>query len=138
MWVKICGNTRLKDCQRAADLGADAVGFVFAQGKRTVTAEQVAAITRHMPEPLEKIGVFVSEDSREIIRMAKLAGLTGVQLHSEFDPDLAAHVREPMAGEGRFRLIQVVPWWTDVAADDQRSAGGFKVARRNRWNGYSI
>ena len=40
MWIKICGNTRLEDCQRAAEFGADAVGFVFAEGKRTVTASQ--------------------------------------------------------------------------------------------------
>ena len=91
MWIKICGNTRLEDCLLAAELGADAVGFVFAEGKRTVTASQVAAITPHLPASLEKIGVFTSRDARRDHVGAGLgAGLTGVQLHGAYDPVLIA------------------------------------------------
>ena len=39
MWVKICANTNLEDTQLALDLGADAVGFVFAPSTRRVTPE---------------------------------------------------------------------------------------------------
>jgi phosphoribosylanthranilate isomerase len=119
MWIKICGNTRLEDCQRAAELGADAVGFVFAAGKRTVTAQQVAAIIPHLPVAIEKIGVFTSRDADEIIAAAREAGLTGVQLHGAYDPALAQAVRDQLDSAPMFRLIQVLHWDTDRTAAEQ-------------------
>jgi phosphoribosylanthranilate isomerase len=94
LWVKICANTTLEDAQLAADLGADAVGFVFAPSKRRVTAEQVAAIVQYLPRELEKIGVFVDVSFEEIAAVAEIAGLTGVQLHFEAPPILAAQLRD--------------------------------------------
>ena len=58
MWIKICANTNLADAQLAAELGADAVGFVFAPSKRQVTAAEVAQITPHLPTHVERVGVF--------------------------------------------------------------------------------
>lgn len=83
LWIKICGNTTLADAQLAASAEADAVGFVFAPSPRRVTAEQVAAITPHLPAKLEKIGVFVDASFDEIASTVETAGLTGVQLHFE-------------------------------------------------------
>ena len=119
MWIKICGNTRLEDCQSAAELGADAVGFVFAAGKRTVTAQQVGAIIPHLPASLEKVGVFTSRDAEEIAGAAREAGLTGVQLHGAYDPALARAVNDQLSGRPTFRLIQVLHWDTDRAAAEQ-------------------
>lgn len=119
MWIKICGNTRLEDCQRAAELGADAVGFVFAAGKRTVTAAQVAAITAQLPAALEKIGVFTTRDADAVVAAALEAGLTGVQLHGVYDPGLASAVREKLESEPMFRLIQVLHWDADSSAAEQ-------------------
>ncbi len=42
MFIKICANTNLADAQLAAELGADAVGFVFAPSRRRMNAAQVA------------------------------------------------------------------------------------------------
>jgi len=110
MFIKICANTNLEDARLAAELGVDAVGFVFAPSKRLVTAEQVAEITRELPERIGKVGVFTSTDAEEILRAAKVAGLTAVQLHSRFDPAL---VDAMDAGSGGvLRVVQVV----DVAA----------------------
>jgi len=111
MWVKICGNTRLEDCLVAAETGADAVGFVFAKGKRTVTAAQVAGITAELPDLLEKIGVFDWADASAVIEAARSAGLTGVQLHRAFDPVFAAAVRAGLPG---VKLVQVVHWDVDA------------------------
>jgi phosphoribosylanthranilate isomerase len=86
LWIKICGNTSLADAELAADAGADAVGFVFAPSPRRVKADQVAAITPHLPAQIEKIGVFVDASLDEIAAAVRVAGLTGVQLHSGAAP----------------------------------------------------
>ena len=107
MWVKICANTSLHDAQLAAELGADAVGFVFAPSKRQVAPAQVAEITPHLPGSVETIGVFAahgSDDAAEVIEAVEVAGLTGVQLHGECSLELAARLND--AFEGRVRLIQ--------------------------------
>jgi phosphoribosylanthranilate isomerase len=81
MWIKICGTTNLGDALAAVEAGADALGFVFAESARRVTAKTVAEITRHLPANVEKIGVFVAETPDEIKSIADQAGLTAVQLN---------------------------------------------------------
>ena len=122
MWIKICGNTNLDDCLLAAELGVDAVGFIFAHGKRLVTAERVAAITAELPPHLEKIGVFTSLDYDAITRTVEEAGLTGIQLHNGPDYALAERLRAYFGDAERCSVIQVLPWWTDRTADTQRAA----------------
>jgi phosphoribosylanthranilate isomerase len=119
MWVKICANTNLEDARLAAELGVDAVGFVFAPSKRRVNAAQVAAITPHLPQALEKIGVFTSTDADEILAAAHAAGLTAVQLHSDFDSGLVDAI---VAGsQGTLKVVQVldVPPDADAAVLQQ-------------------
>src|SRR5271168_3048324 len=85
MWIKICANTNLADARLAADLGADALGFVFAPSKRQVTVAQVAAITPHLPATVETVAVLISHDAEEIIDLVHSTGVTGVQLHGDLD-----------------------------------------------------
>lgn len=123
MWVKICGNTNLDDCLRAADLGADAVGFVFAPGKRTVTAAQIAPIVARLPKAIDKIGVFTTRNFDSIVTTVQQTGLTGVQLHGPLDLSLARRLREEFGETVKgCSLFQVVPWWVDEPAAAQREA----------------
>ncbi|AFL86976.1 phosphoribosylanthranilate isomerase [Terriglobus roseus DSM 18391] len=120
MWIKICGNTRLEDCVVAAEAGADAVGFIFASGKRLITAQDARAITSELPETLETIGVFTQTNAAQILATAAAAGITGIQLHSAFDPRRAAIIRRQFPKtKGRMRVLQVVHWLTDVSAETQ-------------------
>jgi phosphoribosylanthranilate isomerase len=114
MWIKICANTTLDDALRAVQLGADAVGFVFAPSARRVTAEQVAAITPHLPGSIERIGVFGTQDVDEIAGTVLSAGLTGVQLHGGFDSALPARLRAHL-GDG-IGIIQTLHWAADTDA----------------------
>jgi len=123
MWIKICANTSLEDAQLAAELGADAVGFVFAPSKRRVTAEQVARITPHLPVSVERVGVFDSLDAEAIAAAARGAGLNAVQLHGEFNVELARRLHEAFAGQ--IKIIQTIPWQADADG-----ANGAAVARQ--------
>lgn len=108
MFIKICANTSLKDAQLAAELGADAVGFVFAPSRRRMMASQVAPITPHLPSSVLTVGVFATTDADEIIRTVREAGLQAAQLHNDSSPDLIAKLND--AFEGHIRLIQTVPF----------------------------
>ncbi len=112
-WIKVCANTSLIDAQLVVDAGADAVGFVFAPSPRKVTVSQVAAIVPHLPGAVEKIGVFVDWDLEAITEAVRVGGLSGVQLHSEGHPSLAAELRQRFGAE--LRILQVIHFGADAA-----------------------
>jgi phosphoribosylanthranilate isomerase len=111
MFIKICANTNLEDALLAAELGADAVGFVFAPSKRQVTPEEVAAITPYLPAGVERVGVFAPADVETLDEALAVAGLTAVQLHGEFWDWQIEGVLEKT--EGNVKLLQVVGFEVD-------------------------
>ncbi len=119
MWVKICANTNLEDALLAAEAGADAVGFVFADSVRRVTPVQVGEITPHLPESIGKYGVFVDAPFDDIVATVEECGLTGVQLHASNDPALPAKLRErfPKAsGRDGLGILRVIHYSQDLEA----------------------
>jgi len=112
MWIKICANTNLEDAQLAAETGANALGFVFAESPRRVTAAEVSLITPHIPDSIEKYGVFVNADFEAIVRTIQEAGLTGVQLHTSHDPSLPVKLREHFGPA--LRILQVIHYTQDL------------------------
>jgi len=108
MWVKICANTSLEDAQLAAQAGADAIGFVFAESVRRVTPAKVRAITPKLPLQIEMYGVFVNARFEEIASIVEECGLTGVQLHATNDPALASRLRKHFLREPRQRPIRIL------------------------------
>ncbi|HDQ46445.1 MAG TPA: phosphoribosylanthranilate isomerase [bacterium] len=84
--IKICGLTNLQDALLAAELGADALGFVFAESKRKVTSESAREIVRALPAFVITAGVFMDQPVDEVRRIAEHAGLDRIQLHGEESP----------------------------------------------------
>ncbi|HEY2038697.1 MAG TPA: phosphoribosylanthranilate isomerase [Edaphobacter sp.] len=107
-WVKICGNTSLEDAQLAVELGADALGFIFAESKRRITPAQAAAITSQLPKRVERAGVVYSRDADEIVAIVQEAGLSAVQLHGGMDLALVDRLHGRLGGE--VSLIQTLHW----------------------------
>lgn len=119
MWIKICANTNLDDAQMAAELGADAIGFVFAPSRRRVTAKDVAQITPHLPAGVERVGVFDSLYAEEIAAAVREAGLTTVQLHGGGELVLAKRLNEFF--EGKVKIIQTVHWAVEEGSESAKA-----------------
>ncbi len=85
-WIKICGIRRLEDGLAAAEAGADAVGFVFAESPRRIDPADARAIVRDLPPHVLRYGVFVDEAPAEIARVVSVAELDRVQLHGFEEP----------------------------------------------------
>ncbi|HPI02531.1 MAG: N-(5'-phosphoribosyl)anthranilate isomerase [Candidatus Aerophobetes bacterium ADurb.Bin490] len=83
MKVKICGITNLKDALLAEKLGADIIGFIFAESPRKVTEKQALAIIKKLKPFTLKAGVFVEADGEKINRTVKALGLDIAQVHGE-------------------------------------------------------
>lgn len=87
MKVKICGIMDVETGLYAVKQGADALGFVFAESKRKITAELAKEIIKQLPEHILKVGVFVNEKPEVIMEIFHQTGLTHVQLHGDESPE---------------------------------------------------
>lgn len=91
--IKICGITRLEDAEVAAELGANALGFVlWPASPRHTTLAAASEIIRHLPPFITPVGVMVNASADEIARAAD-AGLRLAQLHGSVP---AGPVRLPL------------------------------------------
>jgi phosphoribosylanthranilate isomerase len=89
--MKFCGITRVEDAWAAADVGAAAIGFVFAPASpRAIAPDAARAIAVTLPPFLQRVGVFVDWPVAEVRRIAEHVGLDAVQLHGRETVDDAA------------------------------------------------
>lgn len=94
MRIKICGLTRQEDALAAVELGADALGFVFApQSKRRVEPDAVAAIVAALPPFVTAVGVFQDQPLDEVNRIVAHCRLDLAQLHGAEDAVFLSGVR---------------------------------------------
>jgi phosphoribosylanthranilate isomerase len=86
--IKICGITNLEDALLAAELGADALGFIFfAKSPRHVAPETARSIIAQLPPFVAAVGVFVDEAAAVVQELAANVGLDWVQLHGQESPE---------------------------------------------------
>jgi phosphoribosylanthranilate isomerase len=115
-FVKICGITNAGDARVAADAGADAVGFIFAESPRRVGIEEARGISVALPENTIRVGVFVDEESAEILRISREVGLDLAQLHGDETPETVTALRE--AGLKVMKALRVESAATLEALDE--------------------
>jgi phosphoribosylanthranilate isomerase len=101
-WIKICGITNLEDGLKAVSLGVDALGFVFAPSARRIKPDVAKKVILALPETLLKVGVFVNEEQKEVLRVAEYCRLNVLQFHGEESPEYCQKFLHPV-----FKAIRI-------------------------------
>ena len=94
--VKICGLTNIEDAKMCTNLGANFIGFVFADSPRQVTKEKAKEIIDALSllsNTVKKVGVFVNEEPATVESIANYCGLDILQFHGDEKPDYCSHFR---------------------------------------------
>lgn len=97
MRIKICGITNIDDAMCAAELGADALGFVFVKSSpRYVASNIVEKIIQKLPPFVVPIGVFANMKHDDILKFIEQTGIGCVQLHGNESPKQLAGFPVPV------------------------------------------
>ena len=124
--VKIEGLMDPTTAVKIAQMGADAIGMVFAESPRRIAPELARAITDILPPWVAAVGVFVNEDPDVINRVVEKSRIGYVQLHGDEDPDVVARICAPCIKAFRVRdeqwLGEVKNWVAAVSAPSNFAA----------------
>lgn len=83
MLVKVCGIKDIVIANKCINLGADALGFVFAKSTRRIDINKAKEIIDSLNGSILKVGVFVNSDLKEVNNYVKTLNLDIVQLHGD-------------------------------------------------------
>jgi phosphoribosylanthranilate isomerase len=149
--VKVCGITNVEDALAAVQLGADALGFVFAPSPRQVTPEQVASIVAELPPFVSKVGVFVDTPLQQVAETLRVCGLDLAQLHGSEAPDVCQNLFPRVIKSFAVKddsVLDVLPSYKAIAylldAYHERLKGGtgqsfdWEIARKAAEHGFII
>jgi indole-3-glycerol phosphate synthase/phosphoribosylanthranilate isomerase len=79
--VKICGITNEGDAHMAIEAGASALGFIFAESSRAISADKLLQFRARIPERVRCIGVFRGNSVDQVQSIVRECGLDVVQAY---------------------------------------------------------
>ena len=129
--IKICGLTTPQDALAAIELGADALGFNFFAGSKRFVGSDVAWIG-NLPGKVEKVAIVVNPGWVEAVTIARVPGVTSLQLHGAETPEFCRRLREAgirfekaLPVRGAESLVNIPDFSTDTVLLDSSEAGQF-------------
>ncbi len=124
--VKIEGLRDPAVAMKIAQMGADAIGLVFAESPRWVSPDQARAVVDVLPPWVSTVGVFVNADPATINRVIQRTRIGYVQLHGDESPDIIAKIDRPCIKAFRVRdenwLVEVREWLSACTARSNLAA----------------
>jgi phosphoribosylanthranilate isomerase len=82
--IKFCGMTRSEDALLAAQLGVDALGFVFTRkSRRFVDPAAATAMIRQLPPLISAVALFMDDEPAWIRQVISLVRPTLLQFHGD-------------------------------------------------------
>ena len=118
--VKICGITNHRDARMSVEMGADAIGFIFAPSPRQITPEKAREIICSIPPFVHTVGVFVNERSATVRRIMEFCHLDLIQFHGDESPevcgDFMPHTIKAFRVKDRSVLQTIKPYFGKIRA----------------------
>ncbi len=123
--IKIEGLREGRQAMKVAQMGADAIGMVFAESPRWVSPEQARAIVDILPPWVATVGVFVNSDADTINRVVERTGIGFVQLHGDEPPEMVGQIGSPVIKAFRVRdtgWLDEIRRWIDACGSRRNLA----------------
>jgi len=115
--IKICGLKRVEDILYVNRYLPHYIGFVFAESKRRVSAEQVRVLKQKLDPRIKTVGVFVNEAIDKIVEIVDECGLNCIQIHGDETPQYVNNLRERLDPH----LAEGVEIWKAIRIKDESS-----------------
>ena len=110
----------MADAEKAVELGANALGFIFAKSPRRITPDKAKKIIQGISPFVKTVGVFVNEASSTIKEIVHFCGLDLIQLHGNETvsdcAELGPSVIKAFRVKGEETLSQITPYKGHVRA----------------------
>jgi phosphoribosylanthranilate isomerase len=117
--IKICGLTNVDEAIQCADLGANAIGFVFyPKSPRFVSDEIARDISNSVAGKVKTVGVFVNETYEHMMQKIEFCSLSAVQLHGQESPALVEQLRKENIAVIKTLFIRDTPSFGDIQEYD--------------------
>ena len=84
--IKICGITKLSNALEAAELGVDALGFVFYRDSpRYIEPKKAREIINLLPSFISRVGLFVNASKEDVLLAISESRINMLQFHGDED-----------------------------------------------------
>jgi phosphoribosylanthranilate isomerase len=105
--IKICGLSRTEDIAAVNEAKPDYIGFVFAESRRKVSANEAAELKAELSPGITAVGVFVDAKVSEIVKLYEAGIIDIAQLHGAEDETYIEELRrETLAGGASLPIIK--------------------------------